>query len=179
MITGLPPSTLSTVLNQGLDVLDSFLPTYPPARIRWPSPQEMAQLARVVRMNIGDNLPYTWGVVDGLNIAMFEPPDPLDQNAYYNSWLSGCFMSNVFVFRADGPIAWCRLNLPGSWHDAKIARPLYRMLMKYCPHPYNIVSDTAFPRTKDMEGKIWAGLKKDAKMPSDRRQWLIVKKRYA
>jgi hypothetical protein len=40
---------------------------------------------------------------------------------FYNGWLHGHFVSNVFVFAVDGTIRICRLNAPGSMHDSTIA----------------------------------------------------------
>ena len=137
------------------------------------------ELASVVRLKMGDVLPHSWGVVDGLNLRMEEPYEPDVQNAYFNSWLQGCFCSSVFLFRADGPIAWYRVNCPGSWHDARIASPLYEKLQRRCPRPFNILSDTAFPRTKLMANWIWAGRKDGDVEPADRRDARREQQRHA
>ena len=124
LISGLIPALVSKYLDVGLHILEIILPIIPEAKIEWPSLSEIKALAEVAKMKIGDDLPYTWGLVDGLNIAIQDPAATDLQNAYYNSWLCGCYCSSVFVFRVDGPIAWCRINCPGSWHDPRIARPL-------------------------------------------------------
>lgn len=179
LASGLTPTVFSVALNMGLDILYELLPTIPDAQIRWPSVEEMAELSSVVRLKMGDVLPSTWGMVDGLNLRIEEPFEPDIQNAYFNQWLQGVYCSSVFVFRADGPIAWSRLNCPGSWHDARIAYPLYGKLLRSCPLPYNVVSDTAFPRTKLMESKIWAGRKVGDVEPADRREARKQQNRHA
>ena len=77
-------------------------------------------------------------------------------NAYYNSWKSYCSVTNVLVFAPDGCIIWARYNLPGSYHDSRLARPLYTMLLNptLTPLPFALVADTAFPRTQEMSGRI-------------------------
>ncbi len=40
---------------------------------------------------------------------------------FFNGWLHGHFVSNVFVFAVDGMIRICGLNAPGSMHDSTIA----------------------------------------------------------
>jgi hypothetical protein len=43
------------------------------------------------------------------------------QRIFYNGWLHGHFILNVFVFAIDGTIRICGLNAPGSMHDSTIA----------------------------------------------------------
>jgi hypothetical protein len=68
----------------------------------------------------------------------------------------------VLVFATDGTIVWARYNFPGSWHDSRLARPLYDRLLDpvRTPVEYALVADTAFPR-KDprLRGKIITPLK--------------------
>jgi hypothetical protein len=129
----------------------------------------MRQLADVASEWV-PHLHDSWGAIDGLNLPVLEPSDPDLQNAYYNGWLSGCYVSGVFLFAFDGTIRWWRHNCPGSWHDAKIAAPLFPLLEDdaVMPAPFNIVADSAFPRTKAMGGKIISGLKENEVIPRGR-----------
>ena len=59
------------------------------------------------------------------------------------------------------------LNAPGSWHDSRVARRLYRKLREV-PDGYFLIADTAFPRTPaSAGGKIKAPLKSGDDFPVD------------
>jgi hypothetical protein len=50
--------------------------------------------------------------------------------------------------------------VPGSWHDSRVARPIYKKLQSQTPDGFYLVTDTAFPRgTAQIEGKIHAPIK--------------------
>jgi hypothetical protein len=52
------------------------------------------------------------------------------------------------------------LNAPGSWHDSRVARPIYEKLRTQTPPGFYLVADTAFPRgTEQIQGCIHAPLK--------------------
>lgn len=60
----------------------------------------------------------------------------------------------------------CVLNGPGSWHDSRVARAIYRKLDEDVPEGYFIVADTAFPRgTIGSASKIKAPLKAGQALP--------------
>ena len=40
---------------------------------------------------------------------------------FYNGWTHGHYITNVFVFGADGTIIDAVLNVPGSVHDSQVA----------------------------------------------------------
>lgn len=44
-----------------------------------------------------------------------------DQGKFYNGWLHGHFITNLFVFGADGRILNAIINVPGSVHDSTLA----------------------------------------------------------
>ena len=53
-----------------------------------------------------------------------------------------------------------KLNAPGSWHDSRIAKPIYEKLRTRTPEGFYLVADTAFPRgAKQIEGRIRAPIK--------------------
>ncbi|TFK78810.1 hypothetical protein K466DRAFT_453134, partial [Polyporus arcularius HHB13444] len=65
-----------------------------------------------------------------------------------------------------GMIKEAVLNAPGSWHDAKVARPVYELLRHHTPEGYYLVADTAFPRgTSSIAGRIQAPMKANAALP--------------
>ena len=67
-----------------------------------------------------------------------------------------------------GVIIACHLNAPGSWHDSRVARPIYEKLLWKTPEGYYLVTDTAFPRGSDqIKGRIRAPMKDGVRLPVD------------
>jgi hypothetical protein len=62
-----------------------------------------------------------WGTLDGLNLILQSMKDNKVQSIFYNGWMHGHYMSNVFVFGVDGTIKICGLNSPGTMHDSTLA----------------------------------------------------------
>lgn len=61
-----------------------------------------------------------------------------------------------------------QLNAPGSWHDARVARPIYEKLRDHTPAGYYLVCDTAFLRgSVVVAGHIKAPLKDGQAAPTD------------
>ena len=61
------------------------------------------------------------------------------------------------------------INCPGSWHDSRVATPIYEKLRTRTPDGYYLVADTAFPRgTNQIDGKIRAPMKQGQKLPADK-----------
>lgn len=57
-------------------------------------------------------------------------------------------------------IVGAHLNAPGSWHDSRVAQPIYRRLLHDTPAGFYLVADTAFPRgNRVIDGRIRAPLK--------------------
>jgi hypothetical protein len=60
------------------------------------------------------------------------------------------------------------LNTPGSWHDSRVARPIFEKLRLRTPEGYYLVTDTAFPRgTDQIAGRIKAPMKDGTRLPVD------------
>ena len=58
------------------------------------------------------------------------------------------------------------LNAPGSWHDSRVARPIYEKLRDETPPGFYLVADTAFPRgTDQILGCIRAPFKAGHRIP--------------
>jgi hypothetical protein len=54
----------------------------------------------------------------------------------------------------------CRLNAPGSWNDAKLARVIFQKIRHQTPDNYFVITDTAFPRGENViQHKIKAPMK--------------------
>jgi hypothetical protein len=121
---GLSQADTSHVLSAGRSALLCVLKTMPDAEVRWPSVAEMVDSAARVEAVYG--IPNIFAFVDGLNLHMQSPADPIMQAAYYNGWKESVFASSVFVTDSHGLYIWVRCNAPGSWHDAAIAAPLVR-----------------------------------------------------
>lgn len=73
-----------------------------------------------------------------------------------------------FDLEGAGEIIACRLNAPGSWHDARVACPIFKKLRDQTPEGYYLVTDTAFPRgTSQIQGRIRAPLKAGSTLPAN------------
>ena len=59
-----------------------------------------------------------------------------------------------------GTILDAIINAPGSWHDSRVALPVYAHLRRDTPDGPYLVADTAFPRGSRLSGKIMAPLNK-------------------
>jgi hypothetical protein len=58
-----------------------------------------------------------------------------------------------------------KVNAPGSWHDSRVAQPIYEKLRTRTPDGFYLVADTAFPRgAQQIEGKIRAPIKTGQRM---------------
>lgn len=125
------------------------------------------------------------GTLDGLKLPVQVSSDSRIENAMYNGWLHSHFISNVLAFAPTGmvpqlayanstlrsytgEIIHAALNAPGSWHDSRVARPLYELLSEKLPAEYYLVSDTAFPQGAGRcPGKIRAPLSAGSVLPDD------------
>jgi hypothetical protein len=73
----------------------------------------------------------------------------------------------VFDIETDvpGTVIAAKLNAPGSWHDSRVAQPIYEKLLTKTPAGYYLVADTAFPRgTNQIQGRIRAPIKAGQKI---------------
>ncbi|KLO06853.1 hypothetical protein SCHPADRAFT_837453 [Schizopora paradoxa] len=162
------PTTVSRYLRFALDILLDVLRRTHAARVAWPqSHDEFTELSDLIvaRHSL---LEGAFGFIDGLNLPVHTSSDPAIENATYNGWLHAHFVSSVLTFSPKGLIIACRLNAPGSWHDAKVAQGIFDKLRKDTPDGFFLVADTAFPRgARTIEGKIRAPLKQGQRLPSD------------
>jgi DDE superfamily endonuclease len=68
-----------------------------------------------------ESLHDVYCTADGLKIHFQSCSGLTKQSMYYNGWVHGHFISNLFVFSIEGRIIACCLNIPGSVHDSTIA----------------------------------------------------------
>jgi hypothetical protein len=158
-IYGVTEATVSRTLTLALPMLNQLLKELPEARVRFPDEEERnAYTDMIVRREplIAGKKPFGW--VDGTTFRIDQPADAAEQNGYYSGAKADCVVSSIFVYAPDGTVIWARINCPGSWHDSKIARPLYDILERI---DGSIIADSAFPRTNAMEGKIIRSYKRD------------------
>lgn len=59
-----------------------------------------------------------------------------------------------------------RINCPGSWHDSRVARPLYDLLLESTPPGYHVITDTAFAHgVENVHGHVRTPLKENQHPP--------------
>jgi len=73
----------------------------------------------------------------------------------------------MLIFWA-GTILDAILNAPGSWHDSRVALPVYEQLLHNTPEGSYLVADMAFPwGTSHVSGKIKTPLKQGDHLSSN------------
>ena len=155
-----PPATLSRVINKAELALESALDDEPMSRIVWPSLRDQSLWAQKVEKK-NPLVKGRRGFVDGKNYRVQTPYDHELQNAYYNGWLHSVFVTGAICFGVDGTIVWFRHNCPGSWNDGETSKQFQN---KLCRDDLNleghgVLSDSAFPVSGDLFGKIVTPLK--------------------
>ncbi|KAE9037234.1 hypothetical protein PR003_g6695 [Phytophthora rubi] len=161
MLFGVPPATLARTLRKAEKALSQALEGFAPARISFPSPTQQVRLAKLVEAR-EPLLQHTFGFIDGKNLRVMQPSNADLQNAMYNGWLHSVFVTGTICFAADGCIIWCKHNCPGSWNDSDTSLGFRMKLLDpaVCPDPrMNVVSDSAFPCSTEMTGRILTPLK--------------------
>lgn len=161
MIFGVPPSTLSRILQEAEKALARALVGFPLARITRPSLDRQKACAELIARR-QPLLRYSWGFTDGKNFKVLQPSNPDVQNAHYNGWLHSVFVTGILGFSADGLIVWAKHNNPGSWNDEDMSLSFRKCLLNagLCPDPrYGVVADCAFPSGENMTGNFLTPLK--------------------
>ncbi|KAJ2984661.1 hypothetical protein HDV02_000956, partial [Globomyces sp. JEL0801] len=127
----------------------------PNIQVTWPCPIQMKEYSLLIAKR-EPLLTNTLGFVDGLNLPVHESSDFETQNAYHTGWLSGCLVSNVFVFSPTGCIIYAAINKTGSWHDSQVARSLYDKLRFDTPQEFDVLADSAIAYSDDLSKHILA-----------------------
>jgi hypothetical protein len=184
-IFALVPMTVSRYLHFARKILLDTLRSMDEASVQWPTTHKEFDYYSALIQVRHSLLDGAFGSIDGLNLPVQEPDDPLVENSMYNGWKCTHFVSNVLVFSPRGAwfyvrfIACCSrsllpgtiidavLNAPRSWHDSVVARPIFRRL-ETVPQGYYLVADSAFPQGgRAIPGRICAPLKSGQSVPRD------------
>jgi DDE superfamily endonuclease len=101
-------------------MLFKALKDHPDCVVKFPDDDHIKKLMKAVN-NRHESLKKVYCVADGLKLHFQQCKDLTEQSMYYNGWQHGHYISNLFVFGADGRIINCLTNVPGSVHDSTIA----------------------------------------------------------
>ena len=178
-IFAIVPASASRYITFGLKIFLATLREMPDARISWPQGDKFQQLNDLIRTR-HPQLTGAFASIDGLNLPIQTSGNQDIGNASYNGWLNEHFVSSVLVFTPNGTffggparetrlltsfdhtglIIGAHLNAPGSWHDSRVAQPIYRRLLNDTPAGVYLVADTALTRGNQViDGHIKAPLK--------------------
>ncbi|ETV84881.1 hypothetical protein H257_02797 [Aphanomyces astaci] len=154
------PATLARTLTKAERALAVALKSVPDSFIWYPSKQQQRRWAVMVN-RVEPLVRGVWSFLDGKNYHVKAPTAPDLQNAYYNGWLHCTFVTGTSLFGVDGTIVWGRHSFVGSWNDADTSSPLRAKLLdeKFTLRGHGVVSDSAFPVSGSMLGKIRTPLK--------------------
>lgn len=181
-IFALVPSTVTRYITFSLEILLQTLCRMPEGAIRWlKDHSEFRECSDLVEER-HHLLRGAFATIDGLNLPCQTSDDIEIENATFNGWLHEHFISSVIVFDPKGEhtnclsagthrhlvgaIRACHFNCPGSWHDSRVAKPIYEKLRTETPDGFYLVADTAFPRgTDQIIGRIRAPIKAGEVLP--------------
>jgi DDE superfamily endonuclease len=90
-------------------------------KVEMPSVAKVQVLKEVVKAQ-HHLLADVYAVADGLKLYFESTSDMDEQSMYYNGWKAAHFITNLFVFSADGRCIAAVLNAPGSLHDSTLAQ---------------------------------------------------------
>ncbi len=102
-----------------MQIVVSVLSSHPLARIRMPTADEVTSFQQVTAEKY-PSLPDIWGTCDGVKLNFQLTGDCRIQRMYYNGWMHGHYVSNIFVFAMDGILRICGINAPGTMHDSNV-----------------------------------------------------------
>ena len=90
------------------------------AKVRYPDDATIEEYKAMIERR-HPALKDVYATADGLKLYFEKCWDGEAQNKFYNGWLHSHFITNLFVFGADGRIIKCVLNCPGTLHDSTLA----------------------------------------------------------
>ncbi|KAG8728805.1 hypothetical protein FRC11_010158 [Ceratobasidium sp. 423] len=150
VIFAIIPSTVSRYVNFAMGIMLEILRKIPEGRIEWPDENLMEKYSDVItnKHRNAEYLDGAFGFMDGLNLLVETSTNPQLQQPYFNGWLHAHVVGNVLVFAPDGTVIAACINTPGSWHDSRIALPIYEYLreLESTPRGYYLIADSAFPK---------------------------------
>ena len=92
----------------------------PHCTVQFPSSDTIKAFQKAIRAR-HKTLTRVYCFADGLKLPFEACSGLLKQGMYYNGWQHGHYITNLFVFGADGTIIDAVLNVPGSVHDSQVA----------------------------------------------------------
>lgn len=107
-------------LRFGRRMLLLALKSHPLAKVTMPTDDEIREYVNIIERR-HPALRNVYCVADGLKLYFQSTEDLKVQGRFYNGWQHGHFITNLFVFGADGRIIICIINAPGSVHDSTLA----------------------------------------------------------
>jgi len=147
MIFGATRSATNRYINFGLVLLYNILKSHPMSKVFWPSAIKMEEYSQlIIKKKSALRNQKIFGFVDGFRLRIKSFSDPAEQNAYYQFHEKGTVVGNIVVYAPDGCCIWYCINMPGSWHDSKIAWDLYDTLLdtNQTAAQYKLVADSGF-----------------------------------
>jgi DDE superfamily endonuclease len=138
-------------LRFGRRMLFKALYKHPECVVQFPSDDEIKKLLMEVVQGRHSALTNVYSVGDGLKLHFQNCKDLTEQSMFYNGWQHGHYITNLFVFAADGRIINCLTNVPGSVHDSTIAvwGGTYRKLRRIYERTGGVCcEDSAFAATE-------------------------------
>ena len=114
-------TSLCRWLKFGQRVIVTILKHDPLAKLRDRTPEEWESYVSAIgrkhpilgRHRVGATL-------DGMKMNIESSPHGMVQSMFYNGWMHGHYVTNVFVFGPDGTIIMAAMNAPGCLHDSTI-----------------------------------------------------------
>ena len=176
VIFGILQPTVSTILTDMLELICSKLVRNPLSRIRFPGRDVLEEFASMVERR-DRHIPDVIGFLDG---CQFRIQCSVEDNPTYYSYHGDTTINNIFLFSPKGTIIYARVNFPGSWHDATLARQLMEIAQTKL-YEFKIVVDQGFKRSGVMLNKFVGPLSKRARAnldPQNRRDILRLSNRY-
>ncbi|KAF5340016.1 hypothetical protein D9611_012339 [Ephemerocybe angulata] len=168
LIFALTPSTVSRYLDRAQDILLETLEEMPEASITMP--EGVDEFTSLNNLIVARHPHLTGGCasIDGLSLGVEEAADRELENATYNAWKAKHCINNVIVFSPEGLIILAVLNSPGSWHDSRVARPIFQYMRENVPAGFYVCADSGFPKG-DAQNAAWirAPLKQNDRVPND------------
>ena len=121
MIFGSTISPLNLWQRVSLRVMHIVLKKLPTAQVRRPTSSKFESYVDAIRMkySVLGEMRVAMSL-DGLKLMIQSTTCPVRQNAFYNGWTCGHYISNIFVFAPDGKIVAMVINAPGSFHESNI-----------------------------------------------------------
>lgn len=138
----------------GMSAIITALMFHEKSRVYWDrSEQNLRYMAHRTRHFL--LIPGVIAMLDGKKLVSHRDEDNAVQNRDYNGWTADHNRNMVLLWDANGKIVDCGLNLPGSFHDSKMALwcNIYDHIAAL-PEGYKVACDSAFYTKGRLKGKL-------------------------